>query len=64
MEAQVLINNSEMYSGQFVAKKTFLDKTVIANGYDFDQVYDDAVRKGASDPVVFFVPNKEMAYIY
>ncbi len=60
----VLINDAEKYGGQYVATRTFQDKTVLASGSDPAKVYNYAKRKGADDPVVFYVPKKDVVQIY
>ncbi len=60
----MLINDSEKYGGQYVAIKTFQDRNVLTSGSDPVEVYNDAKSKGADDPVVFYVPKKDMVQIY
>ncbi|MBU1006250.1 MAG: hypothetical protein KKH08_01490 [Candidatus Omnitrophica bacterium] len=60
---QILIKENK-YNGTYVAIKDFDDNTVIANGKDPKEVYDKAVGKGHSDPVILFIPAKDMVQIY
>lgn len=64
METCVLVNNIEKYGGKYVATRTFTDKDVVSSGDDPVKVYDEAKRKGADDPVVFYVPKKDVIHIY
>ena len=64
MEANVLIKESGAFEGKFVATRSFKDKEVISSGLDPAKVCDEARKKGISDPVVFFVPHKDMVHIY
>lgn len=44
--------------------KDFNDHTVIADGVNPQEVYDKAVKNGIKNPVVIFVPIKDMVQIY
>lgn len=60
----VLVRDGEKYGGLYVATKSFKNKKVICSGNDPVKVFEDATRKGAKDPVVFYVPCKDMVHIY
>lgn len=64
MAAHILLNGSEEYCGQYVAVKSFTNRKVIAHGDDLVKVTSEAKEKGAGDPVVFYVPEKDVAQIY
>lgn len=64
MRNNVLVNNREKYSGNYVATKSFKDKTVVSNGKDAAKVSFDAKKKRVESPVVFYVPKKGMVNIY
>jgi len=57
-------SNANYYSGKYIAKESFQSTDVIAYGEDFSQVYILAESKGFKNPVVFYVPNKDMVHIY
>lgn len=59
----VLIKD-EKYSGQYVVVKGLEDPEVIASGDDPQEIYKKAIEKGFSDPLILFVPNKDMVQIY
>jgi hypothetical protein len=40
------------------------DKKVLSSGADPAKVFSEAKSKGAKDPVVFYVPEKDMVHIY
>lgn len=64
MANNVLVKDVEKYSGLFVATLSFTSKDVISSGKDVNSVLEDAKQKGANDPVVFFVPERDMVHIY
>ena len=60
---QVLIKNNDL-AGKYVAFKSFEDSTVIGSGDSPKEAYDEAQREGYKEPVITFVPVKDMAQIY
>lgn len=60
---QTLITERK-YSGRYVAVKDFKDGTVISDGSDPQEAYQKAIEKGFTDPVILFVPYKDMVQIY
>ncbi|HBM15366.1 MAG TPA: hypothetical protein DD381_03340 [Lentisphaeria bacterium] len=60
----VLLKDGNKYSGNYVATKSFSDRAVINYGKDLNSVYNEAVKRGIVDPVVFYVPEKNMVQIY
>jgi CO dehydrogenase/acetyl-CoA synthase beta subunit len=60
----VLLKDGSKYSGNYVAIKSFSDRVVINYGKDLHDVYKKAVSCGITDPVVFYVPEKDMVHIY
>ena len=60
---QVLIKENK-YNGRYVAIKDFGDSTVIADGNDPKEAYDKAVKQGYPNPVIVFIPAKDMVQIY
>jgi len=60
---QVLIKDRK-YSGRYVAIRDFKDSTVIGDGKDPIEAYEKAIKKGFGDPVILFVPLKDMVQIY
>lgn len=54
----------EKYTGRYIAIKDFGDKTVIADGKSPNEVFKNAQQKGCKDPVILFVPIRDMVQIY
>lgn len=52
------------YSGQYVALKDFKDTTVVSNGPQPQEAYQKAVKKGYNNPVIVYVPVKDIVQIY
>jgi len=64
MEQYALVNNGDQYSGQYVAVKSFADRTVVSHGSQPVEVLNEAKEKGIVDPVLIFVPEQNMIHIY
>ncbi|MFH1173060.1 MAG: DUF5678 domain-containing protein [bacterium] len=60
---QTLITERK-YNGRYVAIIDFKDNTVISDGKDPVEAYEKAIKKGFLDPVILFVPLKDMVQIY
>ena len=60
---QTLLKDTK-YNGRYVALRNFNDPTVIADGGDPKEAYENALKNGCADPVILFVPSKDMAQIY
>jgi hypothetical protein len=61
---QNILVKEEKYSGKYVALKNFIDQTVIVDGKTPREVLDRAISKGYMNPVILFVPIKDMVQIY
>lgn len=55
---------SSNYNGRYVAMKDFSDSAVIADGVNPQEAYEKAIKKGLKNPVITFVPVKNMVQIY
>lgn len=64
MENLALIDHPELYSGQYVALKSFSDRIVITFGQAPQDVVNQAKNKGIQNPVIVFVPEKGLLNIY
>ena len=64
MEPICLLNDSEKYSGKYVATRSFTDREVICHGGDPVKVLREARELGIDEPVVFYVPEKGVIQIY
>lgn len=60
---QILIKEKK-YSGQYVIIKDFNNPTVITYGDDPQRIYEEAIKMGYPEPVILFVPTKDMVQIY
>ena len=47
-----------------MALKSFEDSTVIGCGDSPKKAYDEAQRKGYKEPVITYIPTKDMVQIY
>lgn len=60
---QTLITERK-YNGRYVALKDFKDSTVVSDGKTPQEAYEKAIGKGFKEPVILFVPDKDMVQIY
>lgn len=56
--------NTNEYNGRYVTMKSFEDHTVVGVGDDPETAIKDAVSKGYKDPVLLYIPEKEVVHIY
>lgn len=56
---QILIKDKKYY-GYYVAIKDFNEPVIICYSKDPKQVYEDAIEKGYTNPLILFVPTKDM----
>lgn len=52
------------YEGRYVALKGFEDSAVISDGLTPQEAYEKAIQKGHKNPVIAFIPIKDMVQIY
>ncbi len=62
--AEHVLVASDRYDGKYVALRSFEDNEVIAFGESPAEVLEAARACGADDPVLFFVPEHEMTFVY
>ena len=55
----VLVNTNE-YNGRYVAMKSFEDHTIVGVGDDPETALKEAVSRGYKDPVLLYVPEKDV----
>jgi hypothetical protein len=60
---QTLLSGTQ-YNGKYVAMKDFSDHTVVGSGATPQEAFDSAEANGCKDPVLTFVPSKDMVQIY
>jgi hypothetical protein len=63
-EMSKVLVKTDKYNGRYVAMKSFEDSTVVGSGEDPETALKEAAAKGFKDPVLVFIPEKEMVHIY
>jgi len=64
MKPLTLLSSSNKYRGKYVALKSFSDREVIGSGVKAKTVLEAAQKKGIDEPVIFYVPEKDVVHIY
>ncbi len=59
-----ILVKEEKYNGRYVALKDFNDSTIISDGRDPKEAFENAVKKGVLEPVILYIPVKGMVQIY
>jgi hypothetical protein len=54
----------EGYNGRYVALKNFDDSTIVSDGKDPKEAFENAIKKGVIEPVILYIPVKGMVQIY
>jgi len=54
----------DKYRGKYVAVESLVSNKVVAAGKSPSVVYQLAIKRGYDEPVMFFVPKKNIACIY
>ena len=62
--SNVLIKDGEQYAGKYVAFKSFSDRNVVCTGRNMASAFNNARKLGVKEPVVVFIPKKDMIHIY
>ena len=60
---QILVKD-EKFSGKYVAISSMEDVKVISSGNDPAEAYEGAVKNGCADPLILYIPKKDMVQIY
>lgn len=55
---------TDKYNGQYVAMKSFEDYTIVGVGDGPDDALRDARSHGYENPVLLYIPEKEVVHIY
>lgn len=61
--AQILVKDKQ-YAGKYVAIEDFGSSKVVGNGQTPQEAYKEATLRGYSNPVIVFVPLKNLVQIY
>lgn len=60
---KILVNTDE-FNGCYVAIKSFDDNTIVGGGDNPEKALREAEMKGFKDPVLLYVPEKNIVHIY
>jgi hypothetical protein len=63
MKDHILVKDSK-YEGKYVAFQSVDDHTIIADGDEPERVMKEAKEKGAKQPLLMFIPNKDMSFCF
>lgn len=55
---------TDEFNGRYVAMKSFEDNTIVGVGDDPFQALKDAEAKGFGNPVLLYIPEKDIVHIY
>jgi high-affinity K+ transport system ATPase subunit B len=64
MKTELELIVDKRYQGKFVALRSLTDRTVVAWGDDPSEVGTLAAEKGVEEPIVFYVPQEDVPYVY
>jgi hypothetical protein len=59
-----LLVTTDEFNGRYVALKSVDDSTIVGIGEDPEKALKDAEAKGFKNPVILYVPEKDLAHIY
>lgn len=59
-----LLVTTEEFNGRYVAMKNFDDSTVVGVGDNPENALKDAESKGYKNPVLLYIPEKDLVHIY
>jgi hypothetical protein len=60
---RILVTTDE-FNGRYVAMKGIDDNTIVGVGEDPEKALKDAESKGFKDPVLLYIPEKDLVHIY
>lgn len=60
---KVLVTTDE-FNGRYVAMKNFDDNTIVGVGDDPEEALRDAEAKGFKNPILLYIPEKDIVHIY
>ena len=63
MSIDILVKDKK-YGGKYVAFRDFKDRKIVSYGKKVKDVYDKAVKKGFSNPVILYVPPKNTTFCF
>jgi hypothetical protein len=60
---KVLVS-TDKFNGRYVAMKSFVNNTIVGVGDNPEEALKDAKAKGFKDPVLLYIPEKDIVHIY
>jgi len=60
---KILVTTDE-FNGSYVAMKSAEDNTIVGVGKDPEKALKDAEAKGFKNPVLLYIPEKDLVHIY
>jgi len=63
VENNILVRD-EKHEGKYVAFRSVVDRTIVAEGDNPDNVVRDAKKAGYEHPMIMYVPSKNMTCCY
>jgi len=60
---RILVTTDE-FNGRYVAMKSVHDNTIVGVGEDPEKALRDAEEKGFKDPILLYIPEKDLVHIY
>ena len=63
IQEKVLVTTDE-FNGRYVALKSFDDTTIVGVGDNPEEALKDAEAKGFKDPILLYIPEKDIVHIY
>ena len=59
-----ILVTTDKFNGSYVAMKSFDDNTIVGVGEDPGKALKDAETKGFKNPVLLYIPEKDLVHIY
>ncbi len=63
MMERILVTTDE-FNGRYVAMKSVEDNTIVGVGDDPEKALREAEEKGFKNPVLLYIPEKDLVHIY
>lgn len=60
---KILVSTDE-FNGRYVAMKSFDDNTIVGVGDDPEKALNEAEAKGFKNPILLYIPEKDIVHIY
>ena len=59
-----ILVTTDKFNGRYVVMKSFDDNTIVGVGEDPEKALKDAETKGFKNPVLLYIPEKDLVHIY